>query len=178
METEDVSSELLEDNYDSVDEILSGSDENSSNSDDDYIKSYVDDSFMKEKKLCSDFTKWALRYQIPHSALQEIAAIFNNFDGKNVLQKDPRAVLHSPQNVKISSLGENQNYWHNGMKLCLQNVFKRISKSMTISLNFNLDGLPIFKSSKDEFWPILFNIVEMPEINPLMVGVFHGQLKS
>lgn len=40
-----------------------------------------------------------------------------------------------------------------------------------------MDGLPIYKSSKDEFWPILFNIFEMPEIKPMVIGIYCGKHK-
>lgn len=40
-----------------------------------------------------------------------------------------------------------------------------------------MDGLPIYNSSKDEFWPILFNIYEMPEVKPMVIGVYWGKGK-
>lgn len=43
-----------------------------------------------------------------------------------------------------------------------------------ISLNFNFDGLRIFKSSKKEFWPILCYISENPNIKPLVIGIYYG----
>lgn len=50
---------------------------------------------------------------------------------------------------------------------------------MKISLNIHLDGLPLFKSSKDELWPILFfNIQEYPRIKPMVIGVYHGKSKA
>lgn len=48
---------------------------------------------------------------------------------------------------------------------------------MNISININIDGIPLFKSSKLQFWPILFNITEMPEIAPMTIAIFHGQTK-
>ncbi|XP_045767783.1 uncharacterized protein LOC123869091 [Maniola jurtina] len=46
-----------------------------------------------------------------------------------------------------------------------------------ISLNVNIDGLPLFKSSKHQVWPILCNIHEYPNIPPLVVGVYEGTNK-
>lgn len=48
---------------------------------------------------------------------------------------------------------------------------------MEIDLTFNIDGLPLHKSSKFEFWPILFNIHNMPNINPMVIGIYCGDTK-
>lgn len=46
-----------------------------------------------------------------------------------------------------------------------------------ISIKINIDGLPVYKSSKDEFWPILFNIEEAPGLPPMIIGVYSGKSK-
>lgn len=46
-----------------------------------------------------------------------------------------------------------------------------------ISCNINLDGLPIYKSSRYEFWPILFNIYEFPKLKPMIIGIYCGKGK-
>lgn len=40
-----------------------------------------------------------------------------------------------------------------------------------------MDGLPIYKSSREEFWPILFNIFEMPNVAPMVAGIYSGKSK-
>ena len=44
-------------------------------------------------------------------------------------------------------------------------------------MNINFDGLPIYKSSKEEFWPILFNVQEVPKFNPTVIGIYSGKGK-
>lgn len=46
-----------------------------------------------------------------------------------------------------------------------------------ISLNINIDGLPAFKSSKLQLWPILCNVYEIPELRPIVVGIYSGHNK-
>lgn len=171
----------MEEEYATGDEIDGDDREKSSEDELDYDDDRgfsVDDAFVKEEKFRSDVIEWALENQITRSALQKVGAIFNDFIGKKLLPKDSRTLLHTPRTVEISTLDVDQKYWHNGLKFCLQNVLKAISKPITISLTFNMDGLPIFKSSKDEFWPVLFNINEMPAIRPMVVGVYHGKAKA
>lgn len=46
------------------------------------------------------------------------------------------------------------------------------------SLNINIDGLPIFRSSSCSFWPIIVQLHELRnEIAPLIVGIFSGTSK-
>lgn len=98
--------------------------------------------------------------------------------GNSGLPKDPRTLLRTPRNVEISTIGENQQYWHYGLKLCLENIFSNLSQPITISLNINMDGLPVYKAARDEMWPILFNINEFPHIRPMVIGVYNGVAKA
>uniref|UniRef100_A0A182VU38 Uncharacterized protein n=1 Tax=Anopheles minimus TaxID=112268 RepID=A0A182VU38_9DIPT len=47
----------------------------------------------------------------------------------------------------------------------------------TFTLNFSIDGLPIHRSTRKQFWPILLSIQELPETPVLMVGNFVGESK-
>uniref|UniRef100_A0A182S0F9 Uncharacterized protein n=1 Tax=Anopheles funestus TaxID=62324 RepID=A0A182S0F9_ANOFN len=47
----------------------------------------------------------------------------------------------------------------------------------SFSLNFSIDGLPLHKSSRKQFWSILMTVQEMPETPVLMVGNFYGEDK-
>ena len=37
--------------------------------------------------------------------------------------------------------------------------------------------MPIYKSSKYQFWPILANIAELPKIAPMIVAIYYGETK-
>lgn len=129
-------------------------DENENNEEDptsDDVDSPLDE-IAREAEFRSNIITWSLSHNINHCALKEIIKIINNYSGKELLPKDPRTLLQTPRTVKIEAIGNDQYYWHNGMRFCLENVFSGISKSIIISVNFNMDGLPIFKSSKSEFW--------------------------
>lgn len=93
------------------------------------------------------------------------------------LPKDPRTIMSTPRNLTVTPLDDNGSYWHQGLTFCLQKALNDIPQSMTISLNINIDGLPIYKSSTKSFWPILFNIQEIPGIQPLVIGIYYGGAK-
>jgi hypothetical protein len=48
----------------------------------------------------------------------------------------------------------------------------KLNEDITININVNIDGLPTYKSSKVEFWPILCNIQDMSVV-PVMVYAYH-----
>lgn len=45
------------------------------------------------------------------------------------------------------------------------------------SIDVNIGELPVFKSSKTQFWPILFNIAELPNAKPMAIAIFCGETK-
>lgn len=66
-----------------------------------------------------------------------------------------RSFLCTPRKV-ITEKIEDGSFWCGGTKNCLE---KTITANTTnpIPLNFNMDGLPLSKSLKVEFWPILMS---------------------
>lgn len=128
-------------------------------------------TYEKNIKLRSTLSKWAVEHNIPHVALNSLLKILNK-ELKNILPNDARTLLQTNKaNVDIiySAPGE---YWHNGLKKCLKNIFEDLSVPPDeISLKINIDGLPVFKSSKYQFWPILCSVSEIP-LPPFVVGKY------
>lgn len=133
---------------------------------------------VKRAELHKDIVLWSFENNVPQNSLKKLFSIVNKFAGEDVLPKDPRSLLKTPRTVEIVQIGEKQQYWHYGLKLSLENLFCKIEKSIKISLNFNMDGLPIYSSSKDELWLILFNITEFPNVKPMVIGIYHGVSKA
>nr|CAI5848798.1 unnamed protein product [Callosobruchus analis] len=121
-----------------------------------------------------DIKAWALKHNIKHVAIKDLLEILNkNTDVR--FPKDPRTFLATPCETNIWDIAGGQ-YWHNGLTKRLQEIFRDTKKSQDISININIDGLPIFKSSRYEFWPILFNINEFP-YKPMIIGMYYGKGK-
>lgn len=47
----------------------------------------------------------------------------------------------------------------------------------TLQLQVNIDGLPLFKSSNHQFWPILGRVENIPSKAPFVIGIFSGTSK-
>uniref|UniRef100_A0A182SQ90 Uncharacterized protein n=1 Tax=Anopheles maculatus TaxID=74869 RepID=A0A182SQ90_9DIPT len=50
-------------------------------------------------------------------------------------------------------------------------------RTSLFSLNILINGLPLYKGTRKQYWPILMSIHEMPEVPVLMVGNFYGESK-
>ena len=156
--------------------------ENNIVSDDDSFDGYddlVEDDnpvFGVEERL----SRWATEFQnhVSHAALSGLLAALRP-DYPN-LPKDPRTLLSTDVHQDILRLAGGE-YYHFGIKEC---VIARLSSHpcdianlLEISLDINIDGLPIFKSSSGQLWPILGLIKNLPVKDPFVIGIYYGMSK-
>lgn len=124
-----------------------------------------------------DFLRnWLISNKITHKATNELLNILTKVYNVNNLPKDARTFLRTPidKDKRIRKLGNGEN-WHNGVETCLKAALSDIKDGeVTVYLSFNIDGLPVYKSSKEEFWPILARIDNMPKIKPMVIGIYSG----
>lgn len=129
---------------------------------------------------------WAISHQIRHSAVKDLLKILkSHYDPQ--LPSDPRTLCETPTNLlyqtrKISG-GE---YFHFGIADSISEFLKTISdlklrKITTIFLRVNCDGIPLFKSSGKQFWPILVQFCtdydKATFSKPVPVGIYLGNSK-
>lgn len=128
----------------------------------------------KDLVVRSRIRRWATSFRINHMALKEMLSIWNE-RLPNIMPADPRTLLNTPRQIVIRTLDYNGLYWHQGLHFCIEKLLRNLQHvPSTISLNINVDGLPVYKSSKQEFWPILVNIHELPTVKPMVVGIYSG----
>lgn len=119
-------------------------------------------SFTREQsseKLYSledELRAWSIKHRITLSALNELLSILI-LAGFTFLPRDSRTLKRTPKKVDICNMGDGQ-FWYYGMRKCLEHVFRGNNQDLTITLDFNFDGAPLFESSKLGFWPILSSI--------------------
>ncbi|XP_073722626.1 uncharacterized protein [Misgurnus anguillicaudatus] len=125
--------------------------------------------------LGKDLREWSTRHQISNRSLNELLQILRHHG--HVLPKDARTLLATPQVIDSHSKCNGQ-YIYYGLEggisrvLCQNDAFRQ--QHSTVSLDVNIDGLPIFKSSKVQFWPIL---VKLSNFNPFIVALYCGESK-
>lgn len=120
---------------------------------------------------------WALKNKIAHSTLNDLMHLTNSHNIINVkLPKDSRTFLRTPPTINISKMGSGE-FWYNGLGKSLKTMFKNLNKPQELNLKFNIDGIPIFRGSPNEFWPILCSVAEKPLLKPITVAIYCGQGK-
>lgn len=121
---------------------------------------------------------WVVDFNISHAALRALLAILRKSYKDVSLPKDARTVMKTPRSIETFKLGEDgAEHWHQGLATCLNMHFKNLAEDTAISININIDGLPLFNSATKCFWPILVNVHERSDILPMAAGVFYGEKK-
>ncbi|OXA45147.1 hypothetical protein Fcan01_20218 [Folsomia candida] len=103
---------------------------------------------------------WSLHHNVTRSALADLLKILQPHSCFNNFPLDPRTLLGTPKLTGITSIGTGQFHYFGIQRGLLINLPK-ISTLLgeCICLQFNVDGIPIFKSSSLQFWPILAHVV-------------------
>lgn len=131
----------------------------------------------KDEKLSKDLGKWAVRNNITSGAVDELLDIFScNFPACG-LPRCSKTLLKTPINYEITKI-EGGEYFHFGLLkqlsfYCSLSSFK--PKDSLIQINVGVDGLPISRSSKAQFWPILVCSQYLNNNSPFLVGLYFGK---
>lgn len=118
-----------------------------------------------------ELAEWALKCNCTRKTLNDLLAILRRH-GHNDLPADARTLLQTPRTVDVLSKCGGQ-YAYFGIEKGISHISglkSLISKG--ISLQFNIDGLPLFKSSNVQLWPIMCSINRGHV--PFIVGMFCG----
>lgn len=130
----------FEQNHPSVEEISSNETQNT----------------VETSQIKNQLQRWAVDFRISKRALNALLPILIT-GGMSSLPRNYRTLQSTPVDIEIVQAAGGQ-LWHNGLKKSIKNIFSTLSRDVTIYLKFNIDGLPLYKSSKISFWPILASI--------------------
>lgn len=142
------------------------------------IEAIVNEPAFDKEKFETELVCWAIKHRVNNVQLKGLLQIWNETVPLSKLPVDPRTLLNTPRMIEIFSdpLHNDEKYWYFGLRKSLTNLFKTSNCiPPKIYINISTDGLPISKSSNEAFWPILYNIHEMPNVKPLVVGIYHGK---
>jgi hypothetical protein len=134
----------------------------------------VDSAVVFSKEFLA---KWAVENAIPHNALNLLLKGLQGHHCFKDYPHDSRTLLKTPQRTLVREVLPGQ-YTHFGLQNRLRNIDRLLdlSNDNILKLQFNMDGLPLYKSSKVEFWPILGYICSSLR-PPFLVGLYVGEGK-
>ena len=128
-----------------------------------------------ELSLC--LARWAVKNMIPHNNLRELLTILHPYHQD--IPKDPRTLLSTGKVTGVKEIAGGS-YFHFGLKSELQHILESSNNCVPpgrLDIQLNIDGLPLFKSTNDQFWPILGLLQHVKGQKPFVIGLFYGKTK-
>ena len=130
-----------------------------------------------ENTLQFKLAEWAVNYGISSSAIMALLTILNVYTSL-ALPKHPMTLLKTPRLSKATPMGDGD-YHYFGLKSAIIDLIKklpRLPSGQKLTLQINIDGIPLFKSSPTSLWPILGMLTDVSkEVFP--IALFCGQKK-
>ena len=136
-----------------------------------------DEPEEQHSALTNDIGAWAVRNRCSRSCINELLKILKN-NGHDELPKDARTLFKTPRNVSTSvKCGGSYSYLGiaNGITRALLENPNFTFHGDIIEINVNIDGVPLYKSSSTQLWPILCMIQGFS--SPFIVAIFCGTSK-
>lgn len=132
------------------------------------------DVFAYIKTLDFELRKWAIENNIRLVALSALLKILKR-RGHPSLPIDARTLLKTPKKVNVFKMGSGE-CWYGGLKNKLTDLCKKKKCSDILELTIHIDGTPIYKSSKSEFWPVQCSVNGI-EMKSFFVQLYKGSSK-
>jgi len=126
--------------------------------------------------------KWAVKYSIKRNALSELLTILRQKFPE--LPKDARTFLPTADNAEMGMMKSVSagSYYHFGVENGIRSILESHDHDQwdcngEVSVQINVDGLPLFKSTNGQFWPVLGKL-ELPFVSdPFVIGIFYSTNK-
>ena len=130
-----------------------------------------------EEFLRSSLISWALNDGITLDSVTKLLRILNVCMPNVKLPKDARSLLKTRRNISITTLSDGHKQKDFILAEGLLGLLGQNNSGLShISLLINVDGLPLHKSGKMSFWPILCSINELRS-KPCMATLYCGPHK-
>ena len=127
---------------------------------------------VKNVKLANDLRDWVNKHGCTRQCVNDLLKIL--IENGHELRKDCRTLLHTRKAIVTMPL-EGVEYIYYGLKSCLGKILsEHLFLDEDIKLLISIDGLPFFKSSSMQLWPIL---IQFHKFQTVPVALYGGYLK-
>ena len=146
-----------------------------------------DESVKPACQFLDKIAQWAATQNTTREGLNELLAIFR-WSGRFMpgdIPKDCRTILHTPRLVNVIDKCNGQ-YVYLGIKKGIIDTFRNNAlddlrseqslESGCVTVDINIDGVPIQSSNNLQFWPILCRLVGL-KCSPFPIGMYSGKTK-
>lgn len=121
---------------------------------------------------------WAVESRSSHAAVTSLLKGLRKHSCFASLPSSARTLLQTPSRaLNIRELAGGK-FHHFGIEAGLRQALQCCEPlPEELSVIFNIDGLPLAKSSRDQFWLILGRVRNFENLEPFVVSVFFGKAK-
>ena len=136
------------------------------------LQSFLCDEEVYDTNLQSSLKEWAVKHGCTRQYINDLLIILN--ESGHSLPKESRTLLKTDQNTTSSTLF-NGEYTYLGVGNTIEKIVTTNNYTdIKINLMVNVDGLPLFKSSSLQLWPIL---IRFSSFKPVPVALYCGYKK-
>lgn len=119
--------------------------------------------FENENESKSDFEHdlaiWAVEHKITHTALKALLLTLKKHSCFSILSLDARTILKTPRQQNIRTIVPGS-YHDFGLIESIKQILSSAKENIDcLKIAVNIDGLPLTKSSQQQFWPILGSVI-------------------
>ena len=130
--------------------------------------------------LAECLAEWVRQFDISRAAVTSLLHLLHRYHPS--LPIDGRTLLHTPRSTAVKEMAGNASYRHIGIQANIEKLYAANPNDTcfttgSLELQINVDGLPIFKSSSFQLWPILGLVKGSSDELPFTVGIYGGNQK-
>lgn len=135
---------------------------------------------------------WALSHNITHVALKELLSLLSS-SLKLTVPLDPRTLLETPRVVETDFISGGEFVYfgiEKNLKRSISNIAHLVQPKSTIfskfyhdfgenlvTISVGVDGIPLSRSTRSQFWPLLGKIDQLKINSIFVIGLFYGVQK-
>jgi len=113
---------------------------------------------------------WRFQYNVPRRSVDSLLVILRS-EGLKLPKSADSLKKKSKFVIRTVCPGT---YVHIGLSQQLEKIASSLEGKSEIYLDFGIDGLPLFKSSKRGLWPILGKVANESKTKPFPIGIYFG----
>ncbi|CAI6344091.1 unnamed protein product [Macrosiphum euphorbiae] len=138
------------------------------------------ESGFQDAVSIKDFiASWSITFNVPHNAVNNLLKGLKKHKCFKDFPVDSRTLLATPKqtSTKLRSVDPCGTYFHFGLTT---GIMKYTPDNMlNVEIVIGIDGLPLFKSSGAQFWPILGYVIVSPPLlkKVFPIGIYFGYEK-
>lgn len=136
---------------------------------------FEDQEILSETSVIENITALIVKSRLSRKTCNPILKIFIKAK-VDVLPNYEALFKDQLTNTRIVSVPPGQ-YFHYGIEKSLHLLNFSNFASSSIMLDIGIDGIPLYKRSKTQLWPIVASVSNYNEIKPFRIGAYIGTSK-